>query len=557
MPFPDYVPTTPVFVRQLADRHGDREVIVLGDRRLTFREAEAQSARLARGLLACGVGKGARVGAWLPNGPDWLVTWLGATRIGAILVPINTFYQTRELDWILHHADVEHLITLPRFLGHDYLARLEAAVPGLAAAGPGDLHLPSHPHLRAVHVLGACDRPWARDAGALFAPEGEAPSIGEAFLEAVETTVTPADPMVIMYSSGSTASPKGAVHGHGTVIRHAYNLASVRDLGPQDRVWSPMPFFWIGGFVFSLVGNMHAGATTLCEEVFDPGTTLAFLERERVTVALGWPHFGKALSEQPGFAERDLSSLRAGNVPDLLPESVVPADPQLRPNSLGMTETCGPHTWSTLSGRLPEHLRGSFGTAVEGVEHRVIDPETGAVLPPGEVGEICVRGYSLMQGLYKHERTEVFEPDGFYRTGDAGYFTADGTLYFKGRLGEMIKTGGANVTPSEVEQVLVSFPEVKEAYVVGVPDPSRGQSVEAAVVLEIGATAEAEELRGRVKRALSAYKVPRHVFVYPSGTLPFTDSGKIDKRRLAAEIGERLATGDTRPPPAGAPRPAG
>jgi len=302
-----------------------------------------------------------------------------------------------------------------------------------------------------------------------------------------------------------------------------------------------MPFFWVGGFIFSLVGNMHVGATTLCEAAFDPGKTLAFLERERVTVALGWPHFGKALSDHPDFHSRDLSSLRSGNVPEILPKSLVPDDPLLRPTALGMTETCGPHTWARLEGALPENRRGSFGSSVDGVTHRVVDPDTGEELPPGEFGEICVRGYSLMQGLYKMEREVVFEPDGFYRTGDAGYFDAEGILYFKGRLGEMIKAGGANITPSEVEQVLASFPEVKQAHVVGLDDGDRGQSVEAAVELEIGQDVSGDALRARVKQELSAYKVPRHIVIYGAGALPFTDTGKIDKRRLAEDLAVRIA----------------
>lgn len=543
MPFPDYTPTTPVFILHLAARFGTREAIVLDDRRLSYLDAEEQSAQLAAGLLADGFGKGSRIGVLMPNGPDWLVAWLGISRIGAIMVPINTFYQTKELGWILRHADVQALLTVPRFLSHDYLERLEAAAPGLADADGSPHHLDALPHLRRVYVFGDSDRPWSHDGRGLQIRGRDELARDAMWLAAVESTVTPADPMAILYSSGSTADPKGAIHSHGALIRHAYNLASTRDLCADDRVWSPMPFFWVGGFVFALVGNLHVGATTLCEEVFDPATTLAFLERERVTIALGWPHFGKALSEHPSFATRDLSSLRAGNVPDLLPESVVPRDPQLRANALGMTETCGPHTWSDAKGALPEKLRASFGRAVEGVEHRVIDPESGTVLPPGRFGEICVRGYNLMLGLYKHERAEVFEPDGFYRTGDGGFFDEDGVLFFKGRLGEMIKTGGANVTPSEVEQVLVSYPEVKEAYVVGIDDDERGQSVEAAVVLEAGHTLDGDALRARVKTDLSAYKVPRHVFVYASGTLPFTDTGKIDKRRLARVIAERIAAG--------------
>ncbi|MBW2723169.1 MAG: long-chain fatty acid--CoA ligase, partial [Deltaproteobacteria bacterium] len=268
-----------------------------------------------------------------------------------------------------------------------------------------------------------------------------------------------------------------------------------------------------------------------------PEQTLLFLERERATIAAGWPHFGQALANHPTAKQRDLSALRAGNLPEFLPESIVPADPELRPNALGMTETCGPHT-CVAEGPLPEALRGSHGVAVPGVEHKIVDPNTGKTLPPGETGEICVRGYSLMQRLYKVEREQTFDADGFYHTGDAGYFNPDGVLYFKGRLGDMIKTAGANVTPSEVEQVMNAFPEIAQSYVVGLPDAERGQLVVAAVTLESDCAADPQELRERIKRELSAYKVPRHIFISPEDELPFTDSGKIDKKTLA----ERLAT---------------
>jgi acyl-CoA synthetase (AMP-forming)/AMP-acid ligase II len=208
-----------------------------------------------------------------------------------------------------------------------------------------------------------------------------------------------------------------------------------------------------------------------------------------------------------------------------------------------MTETCGPHTY-TGEGALPEERRACFGAAIPGLEHKVVDPESGRVLGAGEVGEICVRGYSLMQGLYKRERDESFDRDGFYHTGDAGLFTEDGLLYFKGRLGEMIKSGGANVTPSEVESLLMSFVEVKQAYVVGVADAQRGENVAAAVVLEPGTRVAAEEIRTRAKAQLAAYKVPRHLLVTAHDALPFTDSGKIDKRKLRALLEARIAAGE-------------
>jgi acyl-CoA synthetase (AMP-forming)/AMP-acid ligase II len=241
------------------------------------------------------------------------------------------------------------------------------------------------------------------------------------------------------------------------------------------------------------------------------------------------------------FDGRDLSSIRAGNLSKLLPEALRPRDPELRSNSLGMTETCAAHTADRSDVDLPEASRGSFGKPVPGVEHKIVDPETGETLAAGAEGEICVRGRSLLQALYKVEREETFDADGYYHTGDGGYFNSDGALFFTGRLGEMIKTGGANVTPSEVEAALEAFPEVEMAHVVGLPDPTRGQDVAAAVVPVSGASLEAEELRTRLRPVLSAYKLPRHLFLLKSDELPLTDTGKIDKRGLAQELAARLA----------------
>jgi len=539
--FPDYEPTVPVFLAQVTKRFGERPLILLGERRITYAEAERASARLARGLLACGFGKGSRVAVIAPNGPDWVVWWLAVTRIGAVMVPVNTFYKPRELGYVLRHSDAAGLIAVARFLSHDYLERLEAVAPALPGQRVGALYVRELPHLRRVFASGdARGRTWVRALSDLEAAADATPEIDDAFLAEVESSVTPADPMLVIYSSGSTADPKGAVHSHGAPLRHAYNTNPFRDVLATDRIFSPMPFFWVGGFVFSLLSAMHAGAFLLCEEAFEPGETLALLERERATVAAGWPHYSKALVEHPSFASRDLSSIRAGNLYAVLPPAACPSDPELRSNSLGMTETCGPHTFDRTDVDLPERLRGSFGHAVPGVEHKVVDPATGAVLPPGEVGEICVRGYSLMLGLYKQEREDVFDRDGYYHTGDAGYFDADGVLYFKARLGEMIKTAGANVTPREVEVVIETFPEVGSAFVVGLPDPVRGQNVAAAVVLKRGAALDAETARARLREQLASYKVPRQWLFASREELPFTDSGKIDKMKLAVLLADRL-----------------
>jgi acyl-CoA synthetase (AMP-forming)/AMP-acid ligase II len=453
MPFPDFEPTTPHFVATRCERFGERPCILLGARRLSYAEVEAESARLARGLLASGVDKGTRVGLMMANGPDWVVAWLAVTRIGAVLVPLNTFYKPRELGWVLAHADVHTLLTADRFLNNDYLDCLETCAPGLTGIKGGVIRIAELPQLRQVFVWGPGRRDWTRSSADLDRALEATPAADPDFLRAVESCVTPADPMLVIYSSGSTADPKGAVHSHGGVIRHAHQLNSFRDLDSNDRIYSPMPFFWVGGFLFTLVSALDRGAFILCEEVFEAGATLDLLESERATIVAGWPHYSKALREHPTFATRDLSSIRAGNLYEVLPESVRPRDPELRSNSLGMTETCGPHTIDRMDVDLSEALRGSFGHSVPGLTHKIVDPATGETLPAGESGEICVRGYSIMQGLHKREREQTFDADGFYHTGDGGYFDADGVLFFQSRLGDMIKTAGATDTPRVVEGV--------------------------------------------------------------------------------------------------------
>ncbi len=537
-PRADLPQTVPQWLRELASRHGERTAVVLGDRRLSYAEAESASAELARGLLADGAGKGSRIAIWMPNGPDWLIAWLAVARIGAVAIPLNTFYQARELRWVLEHCDAQWLLCVDRFLGHDYLERLEQAAPSLVEHTGGPLHLPELPYLRSVRVWGEVRRPWAADGpDGLARLAGASAALDDAFLGAVEAEVSPADPMIVIYSSGSTADPKGAIHTQGGVLRHSARLNAFRDITADDRLYSPMPFFWVGGFVFSLLSVLHEGACLIAEEAFEPGRTLELLEREGATLVAGWPHYSKAMVEHPSFGERDLSALRGGNLYEVLPESVRPRDPSLRATGLGMTETCGPHTLERMDEDLPEKLRGSFGRPVPAVEHKVVDPDSGEPVAAGEEGELCVRGDSLMAGLYKVERGDTFDADGFYHTGDAGRFDpSSGHLFFTGRLGDLIKTGGANVTPREVEVVLESRSEVKEAYVVGLPDPDRGQVVAAAVVPHAGSSVTEDQLRAFLRGELSAYKVPRHFFVRPHDELPFTDSGKIDKRRLSEQL---------------------
>jgi acyl-CoA synthetase (AMP-forming)/AMP-acid ligase II len=541
MPFPDLVPTMSELVRTSARRYGDKPVLVSADERLSYVAAETRSRAVAAGLLARGVGKGSHVGILMPNSADWVVAWYAVTRIGAVAVPINTFVRSRELAWMLRHADISHVLMHPRFLSNDYLDVFEAALPGLGDASAAEpLRLPQAPYLREVHVWGDHDRPWALGGEAELVAAGVGAGIDDAFVTEVEQCVTPADPVVIVYTSGSTAEPKGVIHTHGTVVRHSYNLTFSYVTTGDDVMFTSMPFFWIGGLVTGLLAVVHHGAMLVTQPAFEAGEALELMERERATIAQGWPQQGKTLAEHPSLRARDLSSLRRTSMPDFVAADRRP--PAIRSDSLGMTEACGCHTNFDPYVALPEEKRGTFGPSIEGLEHRIVDPDTGETLPVGSEGEICVRGYSLMLGRQKVEREDVFDADGWYHTGDAGYVDADGWLYFTGRLGDMIKTsGGTNIAPAEVEAALLAIPEVSEAYVTGIPREGGGQVVVAAVVPHDGRSIDGDEITARLKADLSAFKVPKHVWVCAKTDLPFTDTGKIKKADLATMLAARSA----------------
>ena len=563
---PGYPPTADQFVRNLAEEWGDRDLVVLGERRLTYRGLEAESRRLGRGLLASGVGPGSRVALLAPNGPEWLIGWMAAARVGALVVLLNTFHKAWELGWALAHCQAEVLLVADQYLNHDYGARLEQAVPGLAEQERKALSCDTHPSLRAVWMWGetapARERPqpgpvrhlpavwmWGETAsartwaGAIADLLGRAERVPDERFDAAAGAVEPQDPMVVIYTSGSTSEPKGVVHSHATVVVHPFNLLQFRDLVATDVLYTPMPLFWVGGLSYTLVSAMHVGAMVLFEERFEPGATLDLIERRRATHVIGWPHTAKALVEHPSFAARDLSSIRGGSFDELLPARLRVSDRRRRATSLGMTESLGPHSIEPLGVELPEGKEDSFGRSVPGIEHRIVDPETGDDLPAGETGEIWIRGYSLMLGLLGRDRAEVFEPGGWYRTSDTGRLDVDGHLYFEGRMGTVIKSAGTNVAPREVELAIELQPDVMHAFVVGVPTADgRGEAVAAAVVAKPGARISAEDLRARLRTEMAAYKVPRHVAVFSEQQdLPWLESGKIDLQALRRLLAGRFS----------------
>lgn len=531
----EYQPTMPVVLRRAAERFGDKDFVVTDHATTSFAELELASRDLARRLLSAGVGKGTRVGLHLPNGNEWAIAWAAASRVGALVMPFSTLYAPRELGAAARLGDIHLLLAPAAMFGRDHQAFLERALPGLESGTAGRLRLASAPYLRSVVLSGDATQPWASSLHGAGAPE----PVSDELLEAVEREVVPADEMLVIFTSGSTSEPKAVVHTQGAVFRKT-SIPTPGVPPPGGCGFVGQAFFWVGG-ILNLGSALQYGTTIVCQEKPDPGPALDLIERTRASMVIAWATTVQRLRADPSFASRDLSF-----IPQL---TMGGGDPDLRHNSLGMTETVGPHTGGARPGApeeetgypLPERLRGSWGAPMPYLEHKIVDPDTGEDLPDGVEGEICVRGFSVMTRMYKRERHEVFDDDGWYHTGDRGSFR-DGYLFFTGRLTDMIKTHGANVAPREVELALESLDDVAMAFVMGVPDAERGEEVVAAIVAHDHSVIDVESVRRRLADQLSSYKIPRRFVVLRDDDVPWLGSGKADRltiRDLVVGRGEQ------------------
>ncbi|RAV03368.1 class I adenylate-forming enzyme family protein [Mycolicibacter senuensis] len=490
----------PGILRAQAHSRGSHPLLICDTERITYRDAERRSAQLAARLLALGVGRGSHVGLLYPNGVAFLLGMLAAARIGAVVVPLPTFATASELRRQLAHSDVQILLAGQSYRSHDYRQRLTEAL---------DVELDCGEPVFSVHAPQL--RRVVFDADA----DGETPE----FLEALEADVDGSDPLCIIYTSGSSGAPKGVIHTHAGLLGHQRNLNDIRRLTAADILFCNSPFFWIGGFAFALLASLLAGSTLLCSNATDPGATLDLIEAEKPTITNGFVSGIAALARHPSLARRDLSTLRRGNLYPLMAPDARPADPQLRHQMLGMTETGGPVLLSADVTDQPEHRRGSFGRPAPGFECRIRD------------GELLVRGRHLMQRYHKRSREECFDADGWFATGDLVRTDADGFYYYQGRRDALIKTAGVNVSPVEVERALAKVTGGAVAHVVGLPDADRGQLV-AAVVVAQDADLDLASLPELLKPELSAYKIPRRFAAIPAAELPLLTSGKVDRRRL-------------------------
>jgi acyl-CoA synthetase (AMP-forming)/AMP-acid ligase II len=506
-----YKPTLGESISRAARRHPDRDFVVLPDRRITYGEADRASRAVALRMLAAGIGKGTRIGLFYTYSIEWVVAWLAASRIGAVVMPFSSIYPPGELRTVLRLGDVAVLLSGPSMLGRDMTAFLEEAVPGLSDASGPELFLSELPYLRSIWITGDTDRAWARQVSL----EADGPSVdgpGDALLDAVEQDVVPADLATVVYTSGSSALPKGVMHTHGSIVR---TTAPFGELSATDNpvVFCGFPFFWIGGFLV-LGGALHAGLTVCCLERFEPAAALDMVEKEGCGMVAAWPSLIQSMRTHPTYAGRNLEHCRvlvSGPSDIALVDTPVPGIPAHR----GMSETVG--NWN-------------------GVERKIVDPAAGAELPEGDEGELWIRGYGVTQGYYKKEREEVFDADGWLHTGDR-CLIIDNRPFFVGRFYEMIKSRGANVSPREVELVLESFPEVAHALVFGLPHPEMEEEVVAVVVPAPGVSADVASLRERARKELSSYKVPTRIEILDDESeIPWLASGKPDKRAVKARL---------------------
>lgn len=497
-------------LRAQARERGDADFVVTETERLTYAAAEHRSREFARALVGAGVARGERVGILFPTGIPFAVAWLAVVRIGAVAVPISTFSKAGELRDLLARASVRTLIGTTSYRGNDYAA----ALAGIAATDVPNL----------TRVFLDLEGLWSHGA-----------AVTDEMHDAVEADVSPADRMVIVHTSGSTSAPKGVIHHHGTLVAHLEHLNAIRGLTPGMRYFSMSPMFWIGGLAYNLLGVLVAGATLLAPDATDPTAALDFLERERPEMVNGYAQSIAHLIADPSFASRDFSSVRAGNLYPMLPEHLRPRDPELRHNMLGITEGGSVVLADPDDTDQPESRRGSFGRSVPDLEAKIVDRATGDELGSGAEGELWLRGRNLMEGYDGREWWDTFTPDGWYRTGDRFVRDVDGYLYFRGRADDMIKTGGANVSPREVEAVLAQVSGCL-AIVVGVPDAERGAVVGAVLVAGDEVVIDLDAVREQSRVQLSAFKVPRLLVRMTPDEVPTLSSGKTDLPRLIEKL---------------------
>lgn len=519
--------TIPRLLQEQATRFGSREALVDATRRYTYAQLRDEVNRVARGLAAIGIGRGDRVAILMGNRAEWMLTFLAVQQVGGVSVGLNTWSTARELEYTLSHAEVGCIVATDRLRRLDFRGTL-AGIPRA-----------SLPMLqRWVWLDSDPAAPVKVDATAGEITWDELLRLGDAVpltqVDAAALVTQPDDVAMLLYTSGSTAAPKGILLQHGYWVTNSFHIGERQHVTEKDRLWLAVSLFWSFGIVNAVPNLITHGGCVVLQESFDAGEALALIERERCTVFYGTPNIVQALWEHPDRSKHDISSLRTGatiGTPEQVQRAV---DLGIREicNIYGLSETYG--NCAVIDAHEPLAIRlQSVGKPLPDATVRICHIDSGDPLPAGEKGEIRVKGPVVKEYLKDPEKTaESFDEDGFFRTGDLGQFDDQGRLYYKGRIKEMVKSGGINIAPAEVEEVLMRHPSVRTAYVIGVPDAKLDEALVAILIPEPGAKADAEEIKAFCKREMAAYKVPHRYHFTTESDLPLTTTGKVQKARL-------------------------
>ncbi|MDD7938388.1 AMP-binding protein [Actinomycetospora lutea] len=552
--FPEWTPMAlHERLARCAEEFGDRPMVITDDRTVTYADVAAWTERLADGLVALGVRPGDRVGLVMANYVEFVPLKFAISRAGAVAIPFNFLYRTDELHYVLEQSQANLLITMTGFAGLDHLGMLDEIAPGWDRGEQDAL-----PDLRGVVTL-STDGRWREGVGSVEDLEqlGREHPGGSAGRGGAADDV--AD---ILYTSGTTGSPKGVLITHDASQRTGYASALTRAFEDGRRILFSLPCYHMFGYVEGLMAAMMVGGAIIPQTAFDPGRYLEGIERHRATDILCVPTMTVAILEHPDLATRDLSSLRAilsgaAPAPVWLWEKVrdtLGVDEIV--TGYGMTEQGGAMTLSLpedpferLAGTVGRvKLAGSAGLPETGdlTEYRTIDVLTGEPLPAGGEGELAARGPTNMLGFWgkPEETARALDDEGWVRSGDLGYLTEDRYVVLTGRSKELYKSGGELVMPKEVEEVLSRHPGVSQAFAVGVADDRWGEIGVACVVPKAGAAVTADELVALCREQLARFKVPRRVVFLEAADLPTTPTGKVQKFRLARMVAQ------TQPAPA-------
>ncbi len=523
-------------LRDLAESTPDREFIVYSDRglRWTYGEFDKRVNDLAKGLLAIGLGKGDHVGIWATNVPDWLTFFFATSRIGSVLVTVNTNYKLHELEYLIGQSDIKALAIIDGWRDSDYVKMVQELVPELNLSERGRLTSERFPYLEHVIFLGAKKHRGMYNTQELMLM-GSYQEDDE--VNALSKMLDCHDVINMQYTSGTTGFPKGVQLTHYNILNNGYNIGECQKFTDREILCLAPPLFHCFGIVLGVMAVLTHGAAVVPIETFDPLVVMASVQKERCTALYGVPTMFIAELNHPMFDLFDLSSLRTG----IMAGSLCPMETMKqvieRMNmreitiAYGLTEASPVMTQTRTDDPLEKRV-STVGPALPGIEVRVLDPETGKECPPEVQGELCCRGYNVMKGYYKmpEATAECIDGEGWLHSGDLGIMDEDRFFRVTGRIKDMIIRGGENIYPREIEEFLRPFEEIQDVQVAGVPDGKYGEQVGAFIILKQGRTLTGEEIQDRCRGEISRHKIPRYVFFVDS--YPMTGSGKIQKYKM-------------------------